>query len=64
MTDDVEGDPTTEELRAVQRERAEDERDRAAEADSEADERAHERRAAKADYLAEKLAEQADADED
>ena len=56
MIDDDATEPTTEELRAVQRDRVEDERARAAHADSEADERAHERRAAKAAYLAEKLA--------
>ncbi|MEA2273608.1 MAG: hypothetical protein QOI98_2316 [Solirubrobacteraceae bacterium] len=55
-------DPTTEEMRAVQRERAAEERERAEDSPTEADERAHERRAAKADYLAEKLAEQAEAD--
>jgi hypothetical protein len=58
-----EHEPTTEELRAVQRDRAADERDRALAAESEADERAHDRRASKADYLAEKLAEQTRADE-
>jgi hypothetical protein len=57
-------EPTTEELRAVQQERAADERERARESESEADERAHDRRASKADYLAEKLAEQTRADEE
>ena len=64
MSDQDPQEPTTEQLRAVQRERAADERERAVEAESDADERAHERRAAKADYLAKKLAEQAEADEE
>jgi hypothetical protein len=57
-------EPTTEQLRAVQQERAADERDRAREAASDADEREHDRRASKADYLATKLREQAEADQE
>jgi hypothetical protein len=53
-------DPKTEEMRIVQGERAEDERRRAAEADDPEAVRAHERRADKADYLREKLDEQAE----
>lgn len=54
-------DPTAEELRAVQQERAESERARARDAAEAAEERAHERRADKAEYLARKLDEQAEA---
>ena len=54
-----ESEPTTEELRAVQADRAADERERAEEAQEPAEERAHERRAEKADYLRAKLDEQA-----
>jgi len=50
-------EPTTQELRAVQREREETERDAARDAPTEDAERAHERRADKAAYLEEKLAE-------
>ena len=52
-------DPTTEELRAVQAEREQDERQRAAVAPSDAEERAAQRRAEKAGYLKRKLDEQA-----
>jgi hypothetical protein len=51
--------PTTEELRAVQVEKAGEEREQAREAEKPAAERAHGRRAEKAAYLAEKLDEQA-----
>jgi hypothetical protein len=55
----VEDDPpTTEELRAVQRDREASERDAAHDASTEAGERAHRRRADKAAYLEERLAEQ------
>jgi len=54
------GDPDTEQLRAIQDEREDAERRRAAEAPSPGDERAHRRRAEKAAYLREKLDEQAD----
>ena len=53
-------DPPTEELKAIQAERAEDEKARAAEADTIAEHRTHVRRADKADYLREKLDEQAE----
>jgi hypothetical protein len=55
MADD---EPTTEELRIVQRDRAAEERERARAAQTDADARAHERRADKAEYLKRKLAEQ------
>ncbi len=61
MPDDF---PTTEELRAVQVERSEEEKSRADEAVAEGDRaanRAHGRRAERAEYLAEKLDEQAEA---
>lgn len=53
-----EHEPTTQELRAVQRQRESTEREAAREAPNEAAERAHERRAEKASYLEEKLAQQ------
>lgn len=53
-----EPEPTTQELRAVQRERAATEEDAAAHAPTESAERAHIRRADKAKYLEERLAEQ------
>jgi hypothetical protein len=53
-----ESEPTTQELRAVQREREASEREAARDATTGADERTHERRADKASYLEEKLAEQ------
>ena len=59
MTDD----PPTEEMRAVQAERVEEERRRAAEADEPEGQRTHERRAERADYLREKLDEQAESQE-
>lgn len=52
-----EPEPTTQELRAVQRDREEAERAAAREAPTDGAERAHERRADKAAYLEEKLAE-------
>ncbi len=55
------GDPTTEQLRAVQADREEAERERAHEAGTPDERRAHARRAEKAAYLAEKLDEQAEA---
>ena len=54
-------DPPTGELRALQSERADTERMRALEAAEPAEEQAHRRRAEKAEYLAEKLDEQAEA---
>ena len=59
-----EPDPTTQELRAVQRDRELTEREAARDAATEAGERAHERRAEKASYLEEKLAEQQRSEED
>ena len=55
-------DPTTEELRAVQADREEAERERPTSADEPDEERAHERRADSAAYLREKLDEQAEAE--
>ena len=54
------GDPPTEELRALQEIRADEERERAREAETRAEERTHARRAEKAEYLREKLDEQAE----
>lgn len=53
-----EDEPTTEQLRAVQRDREAAEREAAADAPTEDAERTHERRADKAAYLEERLAEQ------
>ena len=53
--------PPTEELRALQADKADTESMRALEAQQPAEKRAHERRADKAAYLAEKLDEQAEA---
>jgi hypothetical protein len=53
--------PTTEELRAIQVEKREDEKAKARTAEDQAEERAAGRRADKAAYLAEKLDEQAEA---
>jgi hypothetical protein len=50
--------PTTQELRAVQRDRESAERTAADSAPTEESERVHERRAEKASYLEERLAEQ------
>ena len=55
-------EPTTQELRALQRQRKAGEEEAAREAPTEEAERAHRRRAEKADYLAEKLEEQERAD--
>ena len=54
-------DPPTEELEAIQADRAAAERARAEAADSPDEERAHERRAEKAEYLRDKLDEQGEA---
>lgn len=53
--------PTTQELRAIQVDRLEDEKAKARTAEEQAEERAAGRRADKAAYLAEKLDEQAEA---
>jgi hypothetical protein len=58
-----EQEPTTQELRAVQRQKESDERDAARDASTDADERTHERRADKASYLEEKLAQQQQSEE-
>jgi hypothetical protein len=55
-------EPTTERLRSTFAERAEKEAERAEEAAEPAAKRAHSRRADKAQYLEEKLSEQAEAD--
>jgi hypothetical protein len=55
-------DPSTEELRAVQAEREEAERELAEQSPDEREEHTHERRADRAAYLREKLDEQAEAD--
>ena len=57
------GDPSTEELRAVQADREETERELADQAPDPREERTHERRADRAAYLRSKLDEQAEADE-
>lgn len=57
-------DPPTEELRAIQAEKAAEERERAREAELAAEERTHRRRADKAAYLREKLDEQAESLDD
>ena len=65
MPDD---EPTTQELKAVQAERADEEARRADESERDAEVRAHERRADKAAYLRDRLAEaersEAEADDD
>jgi hypothetical protein len=53
-------DPTTEELKAVQGQREQAEREMARDADEEAEKRTHARRADKASYLKDKLDEQAE----
>jgi hypothetical protein len=53
-------DPPTEEMRAIQADRAEEERRRAATAEEVEEPRTHERRAERASYLREKLDEQAE----
>jgi hypothetical protein len=57
-------DPKTDEMRLDQIDRARRERSRAQEADEEAAEKSHARRADKADYLREKLAERAEAEDE
>ena len=57
-------DPETEELRLEQVQRALRETEQAREADEAADEEAHGRRAEKADYLREKLADRARAEDE
>ena len=57
-------DPTTEGMRLDQIERAAREKERADEADEQEAEKSHERRADKADYLREKLAERAKAEDE
>jgi hypothetical protein len=57
-------DPITEELRLDQIERVRDERAREREAVEGAEQKAHGRRADKADYLREKLAERAKAEDE
>ena len=54
--------PSTEELRAVQADREEAEREMAQRAQDEREERTHERRAERAAYLREKLDEQAESE--
>jgi hypothetical protein len=54
----------TEQLRAVQQDRAAAERRRAAQAEDEEEAAAHERRADKAEYLREKLEERADSEQE
>ncbi|HEX8205512.1 MAG TPA: hypothetical protein VF587_05585 [Solirubrobacteraceae bacterium] len=56
------GNPSTEELRAVQADREQAERDRADHADDPTEELTHERRADRAAYLREKLDEQAESE--
>jgi hypothetical protein len=58
----TEEDPTTQELRVKQREREDEERDRAERSAQEDDTAQHEARAKKAGYLAEKLEERAQAE--
>jgi hypothetical protein len=57
-------DPTTEGMRLDQIEQARREKQRAREAEEAAEEKSHERRADKADYLREKLAERAKAEDE
>jgi len=57
-------DPTTEGMRLEQIERARREKDRAQTAEEEAAVKSHARRADKADYLREKLAERAKAEDE
>ena len=58
----MEEDPTTQELRIRQHQRADEEREHAGDAPTEEGTEQHEARAAKADYLREKLEERADAE--
>lgn len=57
-------EPTTEQLRAIQDDRARGEAEQARDADAPAEERAHRRRADKAAYLRDKLDEQAESERD
>jgi hypothetical protein len=57
-------DPTTEGMRLDQIQRAQQEKARAQEAEEAAEEKSHERRSEKADYLREKLAERAKAEDE
>jgi hypothetical protein len=56
-------EPTTEQLRTIFAERADEEADRAGDATGEPERRTHERRAEKASYLKEKLTEQAESED-
>jgi hypothetical protein len=57
-------EPTTEQLRAIQSDRAQSEEQQASEAEEAAERRTHARRADKAAYLRDKLAEQAESERD
>ena len=57
-------DPTTEEMRLEQIEKAREEHDRARESSEEGDVKSHGRRAERADYLRGKLAERAQAEDE
>jgi hypothetical protein len=57
-------DPTTEGMRLDQIEKAREERRRAEEANEPSAEKAHDRRADRADYLREKLADRAEAEDE
>ena len=57
-------EPTTEQLRAIQSDRAHREEQQASEAEEAAERRTHARRADKAAYLRDKLAEQAESERD
>ena len=58
----MEEDPTTQELRLAELQRAKEERDRAEEAPTEDAAEQHDRRAEKAEYLRQKLEERAEAE--
>jgi hypothetical protein len=60
----MEEDPTTEELRTIQRQRELAEREQASHAPDEDEAAQHERRAEKAEYLREKLEERAESERD
>jgi hypothetical protein len=57
-------DPTTEGMRLDQIQKAREERKRAEEANEPSAEKAHDRRATRADYLRDKLAERAEAEDE
>ncbi|HEU4657606.1 MAG TPA: hypothetical protein VFR97_08780 [Capillimicrobium sp.] len=57
-------EPTTEQLRAIQGDRARREAEQAQEAEGSAERRTHQRRADKAAYLRDKLAEQEESERD